>query len=155
MADICCSPSTSEFTCFPKLPREIQDQMSDMATYTQADSHPPRIHPIASDLDTRHPPSLDSDLRYRPRSFYPEIQLRLAHRSNEAKTLIRLWAFGQITSLKKTVKQYCKISLWENQWIKMVKNKNMEHKAELFVHIRKKRRNKLSEPIVLWKTFIY
>ncbi|PMD63976.1 uncharacterized protein K444DRAFT_309995 [Hyaloscypha bicolor E] len=63
MADICCSPSTSEFTCFPKLPREIQVQMSDMATYTQADSHPPRIHPIASDLDTRHPPSLDSDLR--------------------------------------------------------------------------------------------
>jgi hypothetical protein len=58
-----------------------------MATYTQADSHPPRIHPIASDLDTRHPPSLDSDLRYRPRSFYPEIQLRLAHRSHTLPAL--------------------------------------------------------------------
>jgi hypothetical protein len=31
--------------------------------------------------------------------------------SNEAKTVIKLWAFGQITSLKKTVKQYYNISL--------------------------------------------
>jgi hypothetical protein len=74
--------STSTFEFFPKLPLELQQEIWQLA----ATSPPSRIHLIAPDpRGTVYPrllPMLDSNLKYRPKDFYPEIQLRLQHRAH-------------------------------------------------------------------------
>lgn len=78
--------AASTFELFPKLPLELQQEIWQLAAQEEADSTPARIKLIAPEKrGTRYPrrlPVLDANLRYRPKSYYPEIQLRLVHRSH-------------------------------------------------------------------------
>jgi hypothetical protein len=79
------------FTVFPKLPLELQHEIWNLAAQAEADSTPPRIHlfePDPADMKCELP-LLDSNLRYRPKPYYPEIQLRLIHRSHSPPPLLR------------------------------------------------------------------
>jgi hypothetical protein len=97
-----------DFTLFPSLPLEIQDQIWATAANNQADTLIPRIHPTASDRETRALPSLDSNLRYRPKPFYLEIQLGLAPRSHPLPVL-----FSTCRESRDAIKKL--YSVWEKK----------------------------------------
>ncbi|KAE9373060.1 hypothetical protein N431DRAFT_438444 [Stipitochalara longipes BDJ] len=77
---------TPTFEVFPKLPLELQQLIWQLAAQQEVDSTPARIRLIVPDpRGTSYPrllPVLDTNLRYRPKVYYPEIQLRLVHRSH-------------------------------------------------------------------------
>jgi hypothetical protein len=79
------------FTIFPKLPLELQHEIWNLAAQAEADSTPPRIHLFEPDPPgfKCELPLLDPNLRYRPKPYYPEIQLRLIHRSHSLHALLR------------------------------------------------------------------
>jgi hypothetical protein len=78
------------FTVFPKLPLELQHEIWNFAAHAEADSTPPRIHVFEPDSPgfKCELPLLDSNLRYRPKPYYPEIQLRLSRRSHSLPALL-------------------------------------------------------------------
>jgi hypothetical protein len=99
-----------QFTLFPNLPVEIQHEIWALAAYEQVDSLPRRIQAIAPDgvAESRRLPTLDSNLRYRPKTFYPEIQLRLHHRSHSLPAL-----FSACSASRDAIKKL--YSVWEKK----------------------------------------
>jgi hypothetical protein len=104
--------STPTFHFFPKLPLELQQDIWQLAAQAEADSTPARIRLIAPDMrntfSPRQLPVLDANLRYRPKNYYPEIQLRLLHRRHTVPSL-----FSACRASRDAIKPL--YTVWEKQ----------------------------------------
>ena len=102
---------TTKFDVFPELPPELQEEIWQFAAHQEANSSA-RIQLIAPDpRGTSYPrllPVLDSNLRYRPKDYYPEIQLRLVHRSHTLPGL-----FSACQASRNAIKPFYKV--WEKE----------------------------------------